>query len=136
MRDVQGFGQKRSAVGMPRPKKKKVELPNFLGAATTVVSTGTADVEEASASTEAEQGGRTREDSLKAEYKEERQELAAVTKLARNLVQQVAVAVQLAEAKLRREQRLEEERMKRWDAAERRKEPPPALVRTLKQTAL
>ena len=113
---------------MPRPKKTKVELSDSFGAGTAAASTGTTDVEEASASTEAEQGGTTDEASLEAEYKEERHELAAVTKLARNLAQKAAVAVRVAEAKLRREERLDEERGRRWDAAERRQEPPPAYL--------
>jgi hypothetical protein len=117
VRDVQGFGPKRGAVGMPRPKKKKVEAPKSLGPATTTASTGTTDVQEDSASTVAEQDGRTHKDSLEAEYKEERHELAAVTKLARAAAQKAAVAVRVAEAKLRREERLEEERMKRWESA-------------------
>ena len=60
---------------MPRPKKAKVEVPNSFGADTAAMSTGTTDVEEASASTEAEQGGTIHEDSLEAQYKEERKEL-------------------------------------------------------------
>ena len=128
MRDVQGFGRKRSAVGMPRPKKTKVEALEDLGPAIIAASTGTTDVEELSASTVAEQDGRTHKDSLEAEYKEERQELAAVTKLARAAVQKAAVDVRKAEAALRRERRLDEERGRRWDAAERRQEPPPAYL--------
>lgn len=124
----QGFAKKRGAVGMPRPKKSKVEATLGCRYGTTAASTGTTDVEEASASTVAEQGGRTRTDVLKAEYKEERQELAALTKLAGNLVKKKVVDVRMAEAKLRREERLDEERMKRWDAAERRDEPPPAYL--------
>ena len=70
MRDVQGFGRKRSAVGMPRPKKAKVEVPKCLGPATTTASTGTTDVEEGSTSTVAEQAGRTHEGALEASSKE------------------------------------------------------------------
>ena len=125
---MQGFGKKRSAVGMPRPKKTKVEVPKCLGPATTTASTGTTDVEEGSASTVVEQDGTPREDPLEAQDKEERKEVAAVTKLARDLVNRKAVAVRVAEAKLRREKRLDEERMKRWDAAERREEPAPAYL--------
>ena len=54
VRDVQGFGKRKSAVGMPRPKKSKVEVPNSLGPGTTDTSTGTTDVEEGSTSTVAE----------------------------------------------------------------------------------
>ena len=61
MRDVQGFGKKRSAVGMPRPKKAKVEVPKVFGSGTIDVSTGTTGVEEASASTVAEQDDGTRD---------------------------------------------------------------------------
>ena len=128
MRDVQGFGKKRFAVGMPRPKKAKVEAPKSLGPATTTANTGATDVEEASESTVAAQEDQTREDSLEAEYREERKELAAVAKLARAAAQKAAVDVRKAEAGLRREQRLEEERGRRWDAAERRQEPPPAYL--------
>ena len=93
-----------------------------------LASTGATDVEEASASTVAAQEDQTREDSLEAEYREERKELAAVAKLARAAAQKAAVDVRKAEAGLRREQRLEEERGRRWDAAERRQEPPPAYL--------
>ena len=50
----QGYGKRKSAVGMPRPKKTKVEAVNCLGPSTMDMSTGTTDVEEVSASTVAE----------------------------------------------------------------------------------
>ena len=128
MRDVQGFGKKRSAVGMPRPKKAKVEVPKVFGSGTIDVSTGTTGVEEASASTVAEQDDGTRDDSLEAQDKELRKQVATLIKMARKNVQEAAVDVRKAEAALRHEQRLDEERTKRWWAAERRKGPPPAYL--------
>ena len=60
MRDVQGFGKKRSAVGMPRPKKAKMEEPNGCGSGINYVSAGTTGVDEASAPTVADEDDRTR----------------------------------------------------------------------------
>ena len=124
----QGYGKRKSAVGMPRPKKTKVEAVNCLGPSTMDMSTGTTDVEEVSASTVAELAGGSCEDPLKAENNELRKEAAALTKAARKSVQEAAVIVRKAEAALRHERRLDEERERRWWAAERRNEPPPAYL--------
>ena len=49
-------------------------------------------------------------------------------KMARASVKEAAVEVRVADAKLRRERRLDEERKKRWWAAERREEAPPPYL--------
>ena len=62
----------------------------------------------------------TAESSYEAEDKELQKEAAAVTKAARTSVREAALDVRVAEAALRHERQLEEEREKRWWAAERR----------------
>ena len=82
-----------------------------------------------------EQDAPTDEASLEVVDKAMLKEAAAVTKMARATVKESAVEVRVAEAKLRRERRLDEERERRWWAAERREEKPPAdlqLERTYK----
>lgn len=62
----------------------------------------------------------TAESSYEAEDKKLQKEAAAVTKAARTSVREAAFDVRVAEAALRHERRLEEEREKCWWAAERR----------------
>ena len=70
----------------------------------------------------------TAESSDEAEDKEMQKQAAALTKAARKSLREAAVDVRKAEGALRHEQRLEEEREKRWWAAERRDAPPPAYL--------
>ena len=113
---------------MPRPKKAKVLPKEKSGLPTaTAISAATAK-EEVSPPALKEQEQHLEDDSLEVVDKEMLKEAAAVTKLARASVKEAAVEVRVAEAKLRRERRLEEERERRWWAAERREEPPPAYL--------
>jgi len=113
---------------MPRPKKKKVEVINGLRPGSLDTSTGATAVEEASASTVDENIKEPHVDSLKAEEKELRLWAKGETAKQRKLVQEYKVHVRKAEAALRHEQRLAEERERRWWAAERHAEPPPAYL--------
>ena len=116
---------------MPRPKKAKVLPKEKSGLPTaTAISAATAK-EEVSPPALKEQEQHLEDDSLEVVDKEMLKEAAAVTKLARASVKEAAVEVRVAEAKLRRERRLEEERERRWWASERRlrrEEPPPAYL--------
>jgi hypothetical protein len=128
---VQGFKRKGGAIGNPRPKKTKVVVTEDLGSGGTSAATGTSVEEAASGSNVVEQDGEpceSVEDSEEEEEEDLRKELAAVIKQARGNVNEAKVDVRKAEAALRHEQRLDEERNKRWWAAEKRKEPPPAYL--------
>ena len=121
----QGFGGKRSnAVGMKRPKKAKVAVANDDEHSTSSASTGTPAIEEGSASTDIEEDAGSHVDSQETLRKEEK---GILTQL-RKLVQDSKVLVRKAEAALKHEERLEEEREKRWWSAERRDESPPAYL--------
>ena len=113
---------------MPRPKKQKVEVANSNLAVSTDGSTGTTGVEEVSASTVVATIKDPHVDSLKAEEKSLRQFAKSKTAEQRKVVQELTVHVRKAEAALRHEQRLAEERKARWWAAERHAEPPPAYL--------
>ena len=98
---------------MPRPKKAKVLPKEKSGLPTaTAISAATAK-EEVSPPALKEQEQHLEDDSLEVVDKEMLKEAAAVTKLARASVKEAAVEVRVAEAKLRRERRLEEARERR-----------------------
>ena len=111
---------------MPRAKKKKVEVINQFLHDISKAGANTTAMEKVSSSTVAEQDMETYEDPLEAEAKQLQKEMMECIKKARVNVREATVDVRKAEASLRHEQRLSEERDKRWWAAERRKEPPPA----------
>jgi hypothetical protein len=76
-------------------------------------------------------GGRPRAgggEGPKAEERELRKRVKKSTDGARQLVAKCNLEVRKAESALRHEQRLAEERERRWWAAERHKEPPPAYL--------
>jgi hypothetical protein len=115
-------------IGMPRPKKAKVdhlELKRSESAATSPATTAT---EEASPSGSQELDLGTREASVSEESKVLRKKVNDLVRKARAAVAQAAVDRRKAEAELRHEERRKEERLKRWEAAERRPEPPPAYL--------
>ena len=113
---------------MPRPKKKKFQEVESLGQRTTTSSTGGTEKEEESADNLIEEDEHTHEDSDELSDKEARQEATELVNMARAGARAAAVGVRKAEAALRHEKRTAEERDKRWEAAERRKEPPPAYL--------
>ena len=113
---------------MPRPKKKKVEPVEELGAGTGSTSTGQTEQETASASTLIEEDDGTHDACEEASDKAVRQEANKLVKNARADVHAATIDVRKAEAALRHEQRRAEERDKRWWAAEQRDEPPPAYL--------
>jgi hypothetical protein len=124
----QGFGKRKSAVGMPRPKKQKLQNSDGMGQpSATVISAATAK-EEVSPPALKEQDTPTLDGSLEVVDKAMLKEAAALTKLARSSVKESAAEVRVAAAKLRHERRLDEERERRWWAAERREEAPPAYL--------
>ena len=124
----QGFGKRKSMVGMPRPKKAKLQYSNGIGQpSATVISAATTN-EEMSPPALKEQDAPTHDGSLEVVDKGMLKDAAAVTKLARASVKEAAVDVRIAEAKLRRERPLDEEREERWWAAERREVAPPAYL--------
>ena len=125
---VQGFEPRKSTIGMPRPKKAR---PPQVGTERSGISSAVAAAsskEEASPSGPMELELGTAESSDKAVDQELLKDAAKLTKTARCSVREATVVVRKAEAALRQEQRRAEERMKRWDAAERRPEPPPAYL--------
>ena len=124
----QGFGKRKHSIGMPRPKKTKVEAVDDLGPGTTSTSTGHTEQEEASASTLIEEDEGDSSDSEDISDKEARSSANKLVKMAREGRQAALVQVRKAEAGLRQEKRCAEERDKRWWAAEQRKEPPPAYL--------
>ena len=122
----QGFGKRKSAVGIPRPKKSKVLSKEGSGLESVVADTSEIDQgEEDSASTSPVEVAHSDTPS-ESDDEDLQKEAAAVTKMARAAVREAAVEVRKAEAALRHERRLDEERERRWWAAERRKEAPPA----------
>ena len=122
------FGKRKSTIGVPRPKKTKVEAVEHLGPGTTSTSTGLTEQEEASASNQIEEDGGTLEDCEEESDKEARQQANQFVKNARADVRAMNIAVQKAEAALRHEKRRAEERDKLWWVAEQRDEPPPAYL--------
>ena len=117
---VQGFEPRKSTIGMPRPKKAR---PPQVGTERSGISSAVAAAsskEEASPSGPMELELGTAESSDKAVDQELLKDAAKLTKTARCSVREATVVVRKAEAALRQEQRRAEERMKRWDAAERR----------------
>jgi hypothetical protein len=128
VRDEQGFGKKRSGVSMPRPKKKQVEQTAALLNSTLGGSTGTSAEEEMSASTGVAEDKGSCDGSLEAQEKELRAWAKGKIAEQRKVVQELSVVLRKAEAALRHEQRLAEEREKRWWAAERYSEPPPPYL--------
>ena len=124
----QGFGKRKNAVGMQRPKKKKVEVAECLAPATTDTSTGTTAAEDVSAATMADEMEDDELEWAKSEEKRLRKFAKSATAEQRKAVQELNVEVRKAEAALRHEQRLAEERERRWWAAERHTEPPPAYL--------
>ena len=115
-------------IGMPRPKKAKLQLVTESGLTESTGITGTTQSEESSAAAHLEQEELTSEEEEEADDKEARQQVNKLVKTARAEVQAAAVAVRKAEAALRHEKRCAEERDKRWWAAEQRKEKPPAYL--------
>ena len=99
------FGKRKSTIGVPRPKKTKVEAVEHLGAGTTSTSTGLTEQEEASASNQIEEDGGTLEDCEEESDKEARQQANQFVKNARADVRAMKIAVQKAEAALRHEKR-------------------------------
>ena len=124
----QGFGKRKSMVGMQRPKKAKLQDSNGLGQpSVTVISAATANEEESQPALK-ETGLPAHGGSFEVVDKGMLKEAAAVTKMARASVKEAAVEVRVAEAKLRHERRRDEERERRWWAAEGREEKPPAYL--------
>ena len=122
----QGFGKRSSAVGMPRPKKAKLQYDEESGQPSATAITAATANEEVTPPALKEQDAPIHDDSFEVVDKGILKDAAAVTKMARASVKEAAVEVRVAEAKLRHERRLDEEREQRWWAAERRSEPPPA----------
>ena len=125
---MQGFGKRSGAIGMPRPKKAKALPAEESGMES--VPTDSAEInyredESCSTSPVAEAPSAT---SFEVVDKAMLKDAATVTKMARASVKEAAVDVRVAEAKLRRERKLDEEREQRWWAAERREEAPPAYL--------
>ena len=125
---MQPFGKRKSHLSVPRPKKAKVPVARPQRSEQILASTGSTAKEEASASTLVEQGGGPGESSDEDEDPALRKQADQLVKWARAAKVAAAVDVRKAEAELRHEQRRQEERMQRWDAAERRSEPPPAYL--------
>ena len=124
----QGFGKRSSAIGMPRPKKAKLQYSTGIGQPFVAVISAATINEEASPPALKEQDAPTHDDSFEVVDKAMLKDAATVTKMARASVKEAAVDVRVAEAKLRRERKLDEEREQRWWAAERREEAPPAYL--------
>ena len=113
---------------MPRPKKAKVDpvkLKASESAATTSAATAT---EKASSHDVQELDLDPSEACVSVENEILRKQVIQLVKKARAAVSQAAVGLRKAEAELRHEERRKEERMKRWEAAERRPERPPAYL--------
>ena len=72
----QGFGKRSSAVGMPRPKKAKLQLVAESGLSESTGITGTMQSEESEASAHNEQEELTAEEDEKYSDKEARQQRA------------------------------------------------------------
>ena len=124
----QGYGKRRCSVGMPRPKKSKVQA---LGESRQNENTGVAGDRPADEKGDAavcEQDEHASEEVEEASDKEARQQANELVKMARAGVREAAVSVTVAEAALRHEKRRAEERWKRWEAAEQRAQPPPAYL--------
>ena len=115
-------------VGTRRPVKKKVVVTEQQRSEQVTASTGTTAAEEASASTLMEEDDDLELEEAKAEERELRKIVKKSTDGARQLVAKCNLEVRKAESALRHEQRLAEERERRWWAAERHKEPPPAYL--------
>ena len=109
----QGFGKRKSTVGMPRPKKTKVEAVQGLGAGTTSTSTGLSPTRRRTprrTRIQIEEDSETRDDCEEESDKEARQQANELVKSARSEVHAAAVDVRKAEAALRHEKRRAEER--------------------------
>ena len=124
----QGFGKRKSQIGNPRPKKSKVIMAEDQRTGATSMATGSSVEEEESGCNMLDEDDGTSVDSLITEEKELWQSAKKTTADARKQVQELTVLVRKAEAALRHEKRLEEEREKRWWAAERRADKPPAYL--------
>ena len=116
----QGFGKRSSAVGMPRPKKAKLQYDEESGQPSATAITAATANEEVTPPALKEQDAPIHDDSFEVVDKGMLKDAAAVTKMARASVKEAAVEVRLAEARLRHERRLDEEREQRWWAADRR----------------
>ena len=124
----QGFGKRKSMVGAPRAKKARPSRVSTEGSGISGAADAVSSTEQASPCGPLELELGTAESSDEAEDKEMQKQAAALTKAARKSLREAAVDVRKAEGALRHEQRLEEEREKRWWAAERRDAPPPAYL--------
>ena len=115
----QGFGKKKSLVGTVRPKKKKVPVVENVANDEVPWATGSTVQEEASASTLMDDGDDVALEEAKVQEKELKVWVKGSVDKARKLVAECKVHVRKAEAALRHEERLAEERERRWWAAER-----------------
>jgi hypothetical protein len=115
-------------IGMPRPKKAKVQQLEESGLDESTGITGDMQAEESSSAAPLEQEEHTVSESEEEDQKEGREMANDLVKMARAKVKPAAVDVRVAEARLRAEKRRAEERDKRWWAAEQRDEPPPAYL--------
>ena len=126
--DVQGFGKRKSAVGMPRPKKKKVVL----------LEEESEELPMAADDNGAEDGVPSPTDIKELELeppavpespgKQQRLEAEDDYKFACEEASVAAVVLAEQKSKLLCAERLYQAKMKRWDAAERRKERPSAIL--------
>lgn len=115
---------------MPRAKKKKVVV-EARGADVVTNNSGTTAIDEESGENvgeELEGPGEARPESPELTEKELRKEMTAAVKEMRKLVVEAQLELRKAEAEERLEVRRDEERRIRWDAAEKRSEPPPAYL--------
>ena len=127
----QGFGKRKNMVSTRRPKKKKVEV-----VAVSEPSALDGDDDDYAADQVAHEPlieqdagtSGTRPESPEFNDKEQRKQRAAAVKEARKEAAEARMEVRVAEAAQRAEVRRDEERTKRWLAAEAREEPPPAYL--------
>ena len=113
---------------MPRPKKTKVQVIEESGLSEETGVTGATQNENPDGVAPQEQEEHTETDSLNAEEPSLSKQAKQLVQWARAAVTAANIEVRKAEAALRAEERRNEERMQRWDAAERRSEPPPAYL--------
>ena len=124
----QGFGKRKSEIGMPRPKKAKAQQLVESGLDENTGITGDMQVEESGGAALLEQEGHTLSESEEEEEKEGQKAANDLVKMARAEAKTAAMDVRVAEACLRAEKRRAEERDRCWWAAEQRDEPPPAYL--------
>ena len=113
----QGFGKRKNMVGAPRAKKARPPRMESEGSGISGATAAFSSTEEASPCGPMELELGSAESSDEAENKELQKEAAALTKAARKSVSEATVEVRKAEAALRHERRLDEERERRWWAA-------------------